>query len=323
MKNIIYIPLLCLSFSACEIVVDLDIPQYEPVLVLNSVVRADSIIEVNLSNSVGSFELNQIKDITDANINVFENDQFIGEMEYTFIGLNEGEGEFDYQTGEYIAIDSLYAYVLNQLPKVDSEYRFEVSHDAYENVQASTKLTKPISFVSHDISNIGDQSGLYKLSFTFNDEPGEHYYRLRLINKTNQSSQFTEFQYNYPMEFETSDPSIISSSVSEGGGQEEVVVSSGDALFDDVLFDGEEKTISIDFSNWYYLDDETSNSIYLELSSISKDYFDYMYSYQRQLNYYGGELFAGEPVQVFTNVQNGLGILGASNKTSVKLILPE
>ena len=294
-----------------QTVVDLEVPEHEPVLVLNSVVRADSIIEVNLSNSVGSFELNQIKDITDANISVFENDQFIGEMQYTFIGLSEGE--FDYQTGEYIAIDSLYAYVLNQLPEVDSEYRFEVSHDSYENVQASTKLSKPISFVSHDISNVSDESGLIKLSFTFNDEPGEHYYRLRLINKT---SQFTEFQYNYPMYFGTSDPSIISSSVSEGGSPE-------DALFDDVLFDGEEKTISIDFYNWYYSDDEMYNSFYLELSSISKDYFDYLHSYQRQSNYFGGELFAGEPVQVFTNVQNGLGILGASNKTSVKLILPE
>jgi len=90
-----------------------------------------------------------------------------------------------------------------------------------------------------------------------------------------------------------------------------------------VLFDGEEKTISIDFYNWYYSDDEMYNSFYLELSSISKDYFDYLHSYQRQSNYFGGELFAGEPVQVFTNVQNGLGILGASNKTSVKLILPE
>jgi len=319
MKNIFYVLLLSLLFSSCEIIVDLDIPKHEPVLVLNSVIRADSIIVANLSNSVGSFELNEIRDITDATVSVFENEVFIGDMAVSFIEV--AEDDYDYETGEYIEGDSLYAYVLNKSPEVGSEYRFEVSHDSYENVQATTKFTNAINFASHEVINLDDEySEVYKLNFTFNDMSGDNYYRLRVLNKNLDVFDFEDIK---PLYFETSDPSIIASSMSDNGDPDEVGVFSDDALFDDHLFDGEEKTISLEFYDWYYSGDETNSSFYLEISSISKDYFDYLHSYQRQSNYYGGELFAGEPVQVFTNVQNGLGILGASNTKSVKLILPE
>jgi hypothetical protein len=316
MKNIFYTLVFSFLFSACEIVVDLDIPKYEPVLVLNSVLRSDSMFSAQLTHSVGSFEINQINDVTDATISVFQNEEFLGDMSVAFVGVSNDY--YNYETGEYLEGDSLFKYVLNEVPVIEDTYTFKVSHEEYDDVQASTSLSKSIDFVSHEVTNLDDEySEMYKLNFTFNDMPGEDYYRIRVLNKKLDVYDFEDVK---PLSFETSDPSIIASSISDNGDPDEVGVFLDDALFDDHLFDGEEKTISLDF---YDSDDETYSSFYLELSSISKDYFDYLHSYQRQSNYYGGELFAGEPVQVFTNVQNGLGIVGASNTKSVEFILPE
>ena len=319
MKNIFYTLVFSFLFSACEIVVDLDIPKHEPVLVLNSVLRSDSVFSAHLTHSVGSFEMNQIDEVMDATISVFQNEEFLGNMSVAFVGVSDDY--YNYETDEYIEGDSLFKYVLNEVPVIEDTYTFKVSHEEYDDVQVSSALSKSIDFVSHEVTNLDDEySEMYKLNFTFNDMSGDNYYRLRVINKNLDVFDFEDVE---PLYFETSDPSIIASSMSDNGDPDEVGVFLHDALFDDQLFDGEEKIISLDFYDWYYSGDETYSSFYLEISSISKDYFDYLQSYQRQSNYFGGELFAGEPVQVFTNVQNGLGILGASNTKSVKLVLPE
>ena len=319
MKYIFYVLAFSLLFSACEIVVDLDIPKHEPVLVINSVIHADSVFTAQLSHSVGSFELNDIDKVMDATLSVFQNEVFLGDMLLEFTGMSHDY--YDYETGQTIEGDSLFRYALNAMPIVGNSYTYKVSHNSYDDVQATATLPQEVNFISHEIAKVeNDYSDSYKLNLTFLDQPGTQYYRLRVINL---NIDVFDGLYIEPAYFDTADPSIMSSSVTEGGDPEEVGVFLHDALFNDALFDGEEKTISLEFYDWSSGGDETSSSFYLELSSISKDYFDYLHSYQRQSNYFGGELFAGEPVQVFTNVQNGLGILGASNTKSVKLILPE
>ena len=318
MKNLVYILLLSLSFTACEVIVDLDIPKHEPVLVLNSVVKADSVFNVRLSRSVGSFDVDRNKEVNDAIISVFQDDVFLGEMSTAFVGMSHNY--YYNEAGEYVQGDSVFEYILNEMPLPGANYTFMVSHYLYEDVQANTELEQKVTIDFIEIAKVDNEySENYKLNFTFFDLPGEHYYRLRIINKVNQF----DYEYIDPAFFETSDPSILSSSVVESSDPDDVGAFLHDALFTDEFFEGDEKTISLEFFDWSYSDFDTSSKFYLELSSISKDYFNYLHSYQRQSNYYGGELFAGEPVQVFTNVQNGLGILGASNTNSIKLNLPD
>ena len=323
MKNSFYILLMSLLFSGCEIVVDLEIPEHEPLLVLNSVLYPDSIFKLRLSHSVGSFDnVNRSTEVKDATINVYQDDNFMAEMSREFEGMSDGY--YPYNSNEFIESDSVFSYVLNTIPLEESTYTFKVSHPSFENVQASSILANQVNLQSLELlrSEADEYSKVNKVSLKFRDEVGAHFYRLRILygfeNQINSKDLVA-------IGFETSNPSILSSSNSESGEADDVTVSLNDAVFSDALFDGELYTISLDFYTWSYYFGETQSddSYYVQFSSISKDYFDYLRSYQSHSNSGGVGLFSGEPVQVFTNVQNGLGIFGSSNTQTMELVFPE
>ena len=60
-----------------ETVVNIDIPPHKPVLVLNSIIDTDKEVRVLVSNSVGAFEQITPSCITDAEVLLFENNQFV------------------------------------------------------------------------------------------------------------------------------------------------------------------------------------------------------------------------------------------------------
>ena len=320
MKNTFYILLLSILFSACEIVVDLEIPEHKPVLVLNSVLNPDSIFKLRLSHSVGSFDNNPITEVKNATIGVYQNNNFMGEMSNVFQEMSDGY--YDYYSDEYREPDSIFAYTLNAFPLAQSTYTFKVSHSSFENIEASSALTSPVNIESLEIvTSLGDEySTLNKVSVRFLDPSGASFYLIRIINKLDDPFSMGSTK---TVNFNTTDPSILSSSIGGGDAANDASIYLSDALFDDALFEGELKTVNLEFHNWNYFDqgDESTDSYYLQFSTISKDYFEYLTSYQAHSNYSGGGLFAGEPVQVFTNVQNGLGIFGSSNTQSIEMIL--
>jgi hypothetical protein len=81
---------------------------------------------------------------------------------------------------------------------------------------------------------------------------------------------------------------------------------SSSIAFNDHLFDG--STVTIDFLlGEYYLDGkEGASAIYISLSKISNEYFLYESSYQKYLSSQGSIM--AQPVQVYTNIENGLGV---------------
>ena len=80
MKKTILSILVCSLLFSCEdmeTVVTIDIPPHEAVLVLNSIVDTDTEIRVFVSHSVGAFEQTTPSCITDAEVLLFENNQFL------------------------------------------------------------------------------------------------------------------------------------------------------------------------------------------------------------------------------------------------------
>ena len=83
MKNIIYPTLLfSLLIVSCdmETVIDLDIPPHEPVLVLNGLLDTDTNAQIIISHSVGAFSSGRPSFITDANVLLYKDDQFIDSL---------------------------------------------------------------------------------------------------------------------------------------------------------------------------------------------------------------------------------------------------
>ena len=82
-------------------------------------------------------------------------------------------------------------------------------------------------------------------------------------------------------------------------------------------FKGKIKEISIDFFVY-----NKPLEYALELTSVSESYYTYIRSLRAHYNNQDQFIFAGEPVQVFTNIENGLGVLGSMSVDTVLLELP-
>ena len=80
-------------------------------------------------------------------------------------------------------------------------------------------------------------------------------------------------------------------------------------LISDAVFDGTTKTISVELDQIYF---DTGKTMIVILSTLSEDFYRYKKTFRaQQVN--GDNPFA-QPAQIYTNVQNGLGIFaGYSN----------
>ena len=287
--------------SSCDIVVDLDIPEHDRVLVVNSILTTDSIINASISHSVGAFDASSISYVNNATLEVYEDGVLLGEM-------NE-EVSLSYDSME--ELDSIYVYNFNQNPVAGKIYSYEIAHPDYESVRAETTVPAAVKLNVNDVTLLSEQDyeKHYRVRFSFNDGPEESFYRLRLRRNPNAKDRFAEFESN--------DASIISSAgVQSDGG----TFYGDEALFDDEMFNGTEKEISIDFFDYEY--EEYEVQFILELTSVSESYYTYIRSLIAHYDNQNQFIFAGEPIQVFTNIENGLGVLGSMSVDTMLLELP-
>ena len=307
MKKFLFFITFSMLFSSCDIVVDLDIPEHDRVLVVNSILTTDSIINASISHSVGAFDASSISYVNNATLKVYEDGVLLGEM-------NE-EVSLSYDSME--ELDSIYVYNFNQNPVAGKIYSYEIAHPDYESVRAETTVPAAVKLNVNDVTLLSEQDyeKHYRVRFSFNDGPEESFYRLRLRNP-NAYDRFDEFESN--------DASIISSAgVQSDGG----TFYGDEALFDDEMFNGTEKDISIDFFDYkslYYEDEDEEYEVQfiLELTSVSESYYTYIRSLRAHYDNQDQFIFAGEPVQVFTNIENGLGVLGSMSVDTMLLELP-
>ena len=289
-------------FASCDIVVDLDIPEHERVLVVNSILTTDSMINASISHSVGAFDASSISYVNNATVEVYEDGVLLGEM-------NE-EVSFFYNF--LYELDSTYVYNFNHNPVAGKIYSYEIAHPDYEAVRAETTVPAAVKLNVNDVTLLSeeDYEKHYRVRFSFNDAPEDNFYRLRLRNP----NTYDGFDY-----FESNDASMISSA----GVQSDGATFYGDeALFDDEMFNGTKKEISIDFfdyKSFWFEEEGIEVQFILELTSVSESYYTYIRSLRAHYDNQDQFIFAGEPVQVFTNIENGLGVLGSMSVDNVLL----
>jgi len=302
MKNFLYFFIFSMLFASCDIVVDLDIPEHERVLVVNSILTTDSMINASISHSVGAFDASSISYVNNATVEVYEDGVLLGEM-------NE-EVSFFYNF--LYGLDSTYVYNFNHNPVAGKIYSYEIAHPDYEAVRAETNVPAAVKLNVNDVTLLSeeDYEKHYRVRFSFNDAPEDNFYRLRLRNP----NTYDGFDY-----FESNDASMISSA----GVQSDGATFYGDeALFDDEMFNGTEKEISIDFfdyKSFWFEEEGIEVQFILELTSVSESYYTYIRSLRAHYDNQDQFIFAGEPVQVFTNIENGLGVLGSMSVDNVLL----
>ena len=159
MKKIILSILVSFLLFSCEnmeTVVNLDIPPHEPVLVLNSIIDTDTEVRVLVSHSVGAFEQIIPSCITDAEVLLFENNQFVDTLMIDLI--NTDSVNYFNNLGESQILMNYYTSDI--IPNSGSTYKIVVNHPDYKDIEASTYLQEDIIVYNIQIDTVTDQRRL-------------------------------------------------------------------------------------------------------------------------------------------------------------------
>ncbi|HET9570867.1 MAG TPA: DUF4249 domain-containing protein [Bacteroidales bacterium] len=338
MKNFSIFILLLLfgTFLSCETEIQFTGKVTEPVLVVNAVACADSIIHASVSLS--RFFLDQeesLPDVTNATVALFVNGTFKENLQH----VSKGNYCSHYISGQGDVI------------------RLNVSAPDYESVWSETSIPSATSdFQIDSTTAISDTSliinQIYDGQYGYIG-PGTPYHN-DTIGITFDYTHSFEVRFSNPLHIENYYRLVIYYNVVSNGYSsyseykndvEDIVFGSGknnlDGLFEetgydpynvfsDELIDGTMHTLKfkykqniIRYGNRTY-DSSSSNNyeriLSIDLQSISKEY----YLYLKSLKALGlADPFMSEPVQVFTNVENGLGVFGAYTHQLRKITLPK
>lgn len=340
MRNLLFISIACLLLS-CEKELPEDVLPFEQKLVLNSIIRPDTTITVFLSTSISIQDYERPEPVSGAIIQLFENDILIGTLKDTVIRPPEGFEEF-------IEQELSGFYVMDYEPKEGKSYRMEVAHPDYPSVSTSSEIPVPSSSFSvvlgdPEIISYGDyleqEPNLveYKAAVNIQDSPEQNFYHIAVIgeffNAEFIGNELVDYYYLQEVFYSSND--VVFDEVENPLLQDEDVFSFNwnRRVFDDKLFNNQSYDLEVVFqipvgvaAASYFGDGERSidgvfRRFFIEVRSISEDYYLYnkTLSIQETIS---DDPFA-EPVQIYSNIENGHGIFAGYNPQLFEFSLAE
>jgi hypothetical protein len=277
-------------------------------IVINSIISPDSVVKVNLTKVRGFSESTPV--VSDATVNLFENDSLIRTLNYSSNGW----------------------YVSNFFPDEGQKYSVEIISNQKElsaetSIPQKTQILNASYSLYDHINDVGENYKTSKSKVTFYDNPNqENYYEIFLARLENGILYY----YLYPKYNDISIGTLINDPVLLNEGNQDYEPTS--YFFSDELFNGD--TITITFpggGDAYYIDDifmPDSRNTFVILRSISKEYYNFRKFWTRHsYNQQNGKpvsdpmmlLFVGEPVEMYSNVNNGYGVFTGYSQTTTIL----
>ena len=300
------------SCDEMETVVEIDIPPHEPMLVLISIIDTESEIRVLVSHSVGAYEQSIPSCIIDAEVLLYENGDFIDTLSIDMLNPDT-INVYSSNRESYIIMNY---YKSNYIPNNNSSYTIKVNHPEYESITASTYIPQDIVINDVYVDTLANDESI-GVSFSFNDNGNQqNYYRLKMFSKCTKTwideyGYEEEYGYTGHVEMMSNDPSFPRGIPFDG-----YTFYGNEVIFTDDLFNGQEKNISIDVDSdgFRYSDCDT---VIIKFSTFSDDTYTYYNSLGDHID--KGELgiFGGEVIPVFSNVENGLGVLISINAQQI------
>lgn len=315
MRNIIIIIIISATFFSCIKPIDFDDQGLANQLVLNSIICPDSVFSASLFKSTSILTDKRVGQSIDGTLDFYENGNLLATM-------SSAKGQFS---------------DVNIKPKMGSTYRIVVTANG-KQAEAETIIPNKSEIVSIDTLTTTDEYKWKKMNFKLKikDQPGEDFYRIIIIRealKMEYNSNRPEINKYYlektQVSIESDDPVFNSLFNNFGGEVMNMGPSNNDFIFPDDYFQNKEYSIKFQdntyfqnqFQEYSYIDPSNPNiysgrkCIYerntIHLLKLSKELFNYM-KYMVLYNHYHDDPFA-EPVPVFSNIKNGVGIFASFN----------
>jgi hypothetical protein len=293
MKSIIRTTLLAvlttLALSSCEdffeTTIDIPPPEHEPQIVVSAFNQSPTLITALITQSIGIDELSSSDAffLWGATVDVYRNDEYLQAMEQ--VG---DENQFVEQYNYEIELDEALA--------TGDVIRLEISYPDLPDASVTTIMPPAPTIVSVDYEENGgvtpDGREVGALDIRFVDEAGiAAFYEVAAID-----SNDDQINNGYQMYLESTDPSASRS------------LEWNSLLISDISFDGLDKIVRVQADQLPF---KQSGSVFLIVSSITEDHYNYSKAYRQQFDT-GDNPFAS-PVQIPTVVQGGFGFFGLMN----------
>lgn len=278
MRNLLIIALI--GLVGCELVVDVDVPIEKRKITLNAQFTPDSLWKAHVSLSRHILDDFPFKSPDDASVFILQDGSPID----TLVNLGQGFYESD-----------------SHRPFIGMEYEIKVESDKYENILSRSSSPAAVSLAEVNFSVPSNPTGkeVATISIRFQDPPEANYYEVVLMveRKYFDRNTMDTLRYKFPVTLESTDPMFADTNVR----------SDNSVMFNDVLFDGKEKTFEFttdaNFLNWY-----EGVKLLLHFKTLSRDL--YLYKITSELQQQVSDDPFAQPVKVYNNVQNGFGIFG-------------
>ncbi|MEM1134991.1 MAG: DUF4249 domain-containing protein [Bacteroidota bacterium] len=308
MKSYRNVVLFSLLAFACDTIIEIDLPENQNFVVINGLAPADSAWLLRVTSSVGA--------LTEVDFRGFKG---IENASVVVSGENGENTELDFIISPPEFVDcnfedcDRYGYYYSERnPAIAGEtYTINVQVPNLGEASSTFEIPTPVEIEKADLettsSNVNSREENGEITFT--DNPNEQdFYIFQLYFSAGFPQDIcdstgvyvrtdTVFFFNNAR-LSSPDPSVINP---DNDSNE---FSKNFLLLNDVLFNGQNFKLNFKaeiFSN--------SDELIFELKHISEDYYRYLLSIENY-NFSDGNPFA-EPVQVYSNVENGFGIVAA------------
>lgn len=311
-------------FISCEKDIEFKGDVTDPMLVMNALLTPDSVVSLHLSQS--RFVLGEIAPfnyVDNAKVSLFVNGELKEQLSHIENGIYKGS--YFPKTGDEIKIEitgdqfnklTSRAVIPGKPHVAVTDSTVTIREEEYTNPYQSNTVTK---FTSRNLQ--------LQLKLTDPAHEENYYY----VNAS--QYLFDEGLLISERKLDIKLSEVLKNNISDSGNLfqdlfgDEGEESKTDNLFSDVFMDG--KDIIFDFSLYdtlesaTYVDGEMVDDgnnygkeltveYIIEIGEISKDMYQYLISGNKALNAEDYGPFT-EPVMIHTNVENGIGILGAYN----------
>lgn len=329
-KVFIYTALMfVLIFSSCIKTIDFNGNVPTPQLVMNCIALPDSIIKVNLTRS--KFFLSNKPGFT-----TVDNAIVIATINDTLKANLTSTGDGNYE--------------VNYKPKPNDKIRIDASAPTLESVWAEVTIVPKVTIISIDttwVKTKDDNNYSYsiynltgdtiignvynidlKIRIKFQDNATEqNYYRLNAFSGQGYYNEYKS-NYSYSNYYWIDYDDVVFGNSSEQGSIIDIGSGTyGNNYFTDELINGKEYSLSIKtviMKSVYFPgkapkgDIKTKSELRIDLQHLSKSF----YLYQKTKNASTtSDPILSEPVQIFSNVKSGMGILASYTSSIVTISL--
>jgi hypothetical protein len=293
MKYLKYIAILTLAIS-CKKVIEIEVPNKTPVLVVDGNMSTDSLFEAQLSYTQNITDNSPVPYADAASIEIFDKD-----TNFIDVLLSSGKGRFKSNFFK---------------PKANTDYLFRISDNGKE-YWASEHMPDTVNCKLKDTSRIIFQgkSNFFQIQIQINDNfQFKNYYGIKLKRIYKHFKGKDTMVKEDWVDIQSIELVLTENPITQFSKQF--------LLFDDKLFNGSSINLKLGASNLFDSLNQKTTELQLHILSMSNKSFDYNASLNEHL-FYQNDPFS-QPTLLRGNVSNAYGALVGESSKVIRIKFP-